>query len=516
MAAPSSSLKRRKRIVRLAFLMHRWLGITVGTMMILWCLSGMVMLWQAWPVPDPAASRMAHGVIDLRIAPVFPRLHEAYRSFRLTMAGRVPLLQTVTLQGLTTSHDLRDGRIVMASSGAGSDARDTGSSSLLSPDDVLDDARRYALATGDQGVLTFRGIKRDDQWIMNTKGRETGFYRYDSDSTSGSILYLSPLTGDVVQATTRQSRFWAWVGAIPHWLYPSLLRRHAQLWSNVLIVLSGAGIVLTLLGLWIGWRRLNTGRHISPYRHIHYLHHIAGLAFGPLLLSWIVTGFLTMNPGGFLARRDAPDWTTKLYTALPDDMPDTVMASLSAHPDRHFRDLRAASLGGHPFLVGTNADGTTQRLNSHLDPFPLTQNAVEAAVRETGLQGVVTKLERDDRFYFSTRHVTRSFPVYRVTGSDGVQLYLDGQSGLPLLVVDGAARGSRWIIYGPHDFDFFPWLRLPLTRLILVFPVLLSVTLVSLAGGVIGLRRLIRRRGPSGTRHNRKATTPPAGDKKHS
>jgi hypothetical protein len=37
--------------------------------------------------------------------------------------------------------------------------------------------------------------------------------------SNGEQIYVSSVTGDVVQDTTRASRFWAYLGAIPHWMY---------------------------------------------------------------------------------------------------------------------------------------------------------------------------------------------------------------------------------------------------------------------------------------------------------
>ena len=59
-------------------------------------------------------------------------------------------------------------------------------------------------------------------------------------------MYLSAATGEVVQYTTTASRVGAYVGAIPHWLYFTPLRKHQPQWSTFVIWSSGAGAVSAL------------------------------------------------------------------------------------------------------------------------------------------------------------------------------------------------------------------------------------------------------------------------------
>ena len=57
-----------------------------------------------------------------------------------------------------------------------------------------------------------------------------------------------------------------------------------------------------MTGLYIGVRQLlrrPDGRW-SPYDGFNLWHHVAGLVFGVLTLSWILSGLLSMNPWGLL------------------------------------------------------------------------------------------------------------------------------------------------------------------------------------------------------------------------
>ena len=61
-------------------------------------------------------------------------------------------------------------------------------------------------------------VEEIDQWTVGGAGRgQRPLYKYSWPD--GQQAYVSGVTADVVQYTTTSSRFWAYLGAIPHWLY---------------------------------------------------------------------------------------------------------------------------------------------------------------------------------------------------------------------------------------------------------------------------------------------------------
>ena len=57
------------------------------------------------------------------------------------------------------------------------------------------------------------------------------------------------------------------------------------------------------LGCGIAQLRGSSTSKISPYRGWFYWHHIAGLLFGIVTMTWAFSGLLSMNPWGFLEGR---------------------------------------------------------------------------------------------------------------------------------------------------------------------------------------------------------------------
>ena len=499
----SPSVSWRKTLIRLSFLLHRWLGVSLGLMMLVWCLSGIVMLYKPWPQPDARRALMAHDMLRFDHPPVVPHMDGRFRAMRLVMVGTVPVLQLFPTHGPALAYELRSGAPL-------AHAHEDASHRLLPLAVRAQVAGTYVDPQGKAGAGVFRGVRQNDQWILDTKGREAGFDRFDFDDEARSIVYLAADTGDIVQVTTRQTRLWAWLGPIPHWLYPALLRAHPALWADVVMLVSGAGILLTGLGLWIGLRRLRNGRRLTPYRGVHAVHHVLGMICGLFLLSWVVTGFLTMTPGGLMAPRAAPEWMDRLTGTVPLSALTPALTLLRTHPGA-YREIRVLPLADRGFVYALDKAGKAIRLDDRLLPAPMNLTALDNAARLAGVHGKIVRLDHDDSYYFSTRHTSRLFPVYRVTGEDRARLYLDGTSGAAIFHVDASAKELRWIVYGPHDLDFANWLRHPAVRLFVIVPLLAGMAGLCLSGLCIGVQRILfirRRRQTAASRksHNQSAT----------
>ena len=90
-------------MVRLLFLIHRYLGIALGVLMVVWCLSGIVMMY----VPYPSLERDMRfaGLAPLGAVPCctmegqyFPDDDAAIRSFQIEVQDGAALL-TATNEG---------------------------------------------------------------------------------------------------------------------------------------------------------------------------------------------------------------------------------------------------------------------------------------------------------------------------------------------------------------------------------------------------------------------------------
>jgi hypothetical protein len=155
------------------------------------------------------------------------------------------------------------------------------------------------------GIAGLRAGERIDydQWtVAGEFDSDRPLTRIALNDDAGTELYVSAATGAVVLTTTQNMRVANYFGSIAHWLYPAELRHHKQAWSALLWWLSLLATIGTVLGTILGLMRLGTG---PAYRGLQRWHHALGLIFAPFLLSWIFSGFLSMDDGRLFPRSDA-------------------------------------------------------------------------------------------------------------------------------------------------------------------------------------------------------------------
>lgn len=89
-----------------------------------------------------------------------------------------------------------------------------------------------------------KSVKTDqlDQWMPWSYYQPLlPIYKFYMDDSRHTVLYLSSKTGTIVQQTNRKTRWFARIGAIPHWIYFRSLRMKVQLWNQVVIWISVIG-----------------------------------------------------------------------------------------------------------------------------------------------------------------------------------------------------------------------------------------------------------------------------------
>jgi hypothetical protein len=177
-----------------------------------------------------------------------------------------------------------------------------------------------------------------DQWTVSGEFASDRPLRHiQLNDAAGTEIYISSASGKVVLATTRNERMANYAGSVAHWIYLTELRHHKRAWSALMWWLSLLATIGAALGAFIGLVRLGTG---PAYQGLQRCHHILGLIAAPFVLSWIFSGFLSMNTG-LLAQGDA------LFRALHSlDFPP-----LSSHPRLRAFAIVTLCLGGLAFSL---------------------------------------------------------------------------------------------------------------------------------------------------------------------
>lgn len=489
-AGPVGGARSRGRLLRALLVLHRWMGVIIGTVMTLWCLTGFVMLFVDYPrlLPDEQVRGLSplHLPVGSSLTRIALSPDTRLASARLEMVAGKSVLRVVPEKG--------DGRAIWQMR-ASPQSYDLGSGAPLTPlsgKDLgkvgMEFGRNFGIA-GPVAAITPISV---DQWTVQAFRANRPLYRVDYADAAGSTAYVAGLTGEVVQQTTRFERFWGWLGAVPHWLYPTVLRQNPAAWSQVVIWTSLIGCFLTVTGIWVGisrLRRSKDGTIGSPYRGLWWWHHMAGLVFGLVTLTWVGSGLFSMSPWGLFDSNAGLVERQRL--AGPLRWADMRAVLGSQFPSDTVR-VESAPLGGIMALVAIAADGRRVRIDRAGRLAPLTGADVAAALRNGPRVVSLALLTEGDSYYYAHKEPVR-LPVWRAVLADpqATRLYIDAVSGTLLRGVDGTGRAARWLWNAPHSFDL-PGLRQGPLRYILILPLLAAVTLVCGTGAWMGMRKLGR------------------------
>ena len=490
MSFPSASTEpaASRRLWFILVWLHRYLGVVLGLLMLAWFVSGIVMMYVPYPQRGESERTSALAAIPWS---------QCCNFSGVPLAGG-NLIAAAQIENVADQPVLRlrsDGAQIIADLTAGH---------ILTIGDV--EAKRTAEIAAERiigAVPAIRSVEKieNDQWTVgdNSVDRRP-LYRFAFDDAQDTRLYISSITGEVVVWTTRDQRFWNWLGAIPHWLYFTELRRNGPLWVQIIIWTSLLGTFLTIIGLYLGIARFKTGRDgaLSPYYGWFYWHHVTGLVFGLVTLTWVISGLFSMQPWGFLESRGGNE-RQNLSGAAPQWA--QVQTSLDAIRLRGMGDivsLSAAPFAGNLFWLATHDDGRVARLDDGGNPAPATpHDLMQAAQLLAGEREIesASLLDAEDAYYFRFQGFAERdplvLPVYRIMLNDaeGTRYYLDPSTAALLARVDAAERGYRWLFNGLHRWDFTATLRSrPLWDIIVLF-----LMLGSIAGVATGVYLAIRR-----------------------
>ena len=473
-------------MVRLLFLIHRYLGIALCLVVLLWCTSGLIMMYVQYPRFTNDEQLQGLAELDLEACCTWPSDFSDIDidRFRLEMLEGNP--------------------VVRLDSTWGSFTLDTGNGRYLDSFDERQAQQIAAAAAGRLGLgsaVDYLGAMGVDQWTIGFGVSDySPLYLFEAEDAARTQLYVSGTRGEVVQMTTAPERFWNWLGAVTHWFYPMILRQHSTVWLNTIIWTTILGLFLTVVGLYIGFKQLKRRRsgRLSPYRGLRLWHHWAGLVFGVLTLTWLFSGLLSLNPWGTLETRS---FALEQYRLQGEN------GMQLAHAQNALADIRSAELPSNTVrLVGTMLDdrlqltawtgtGDAVRLDAEtLEPQPLTE--AELARVSPKLRPNVPIVEEglivEEDAYYYTHHLEMRLPAYRIRYADGERIYLDGTTGELAYAVDTSQRSYRWLFAALHRGDFAAIVRLRPIWDLMMWVLMLGVTVGAASGVWLGVDRIAR------------------------
>lgn len=507
---------------RWLYIAHRWTGIAVCLLMAVWFLSGVVMMYVGYPkltplerlehLPDLSLSESCCISPQQALSAARKALREISSASEKPARGRVgdglPALSLVMI-GNAPYWLASDGRnrqtAVEAATGKAMDHVDEAHALMVA----------RAFAPESQPSL-MEVVRQDIFTVSRGLDHHRPLFRIALNDTNGTELYISSRTGEVIRDSTRLERGWNYLGAILHFFYP-LKGEFFDKWrSDIIIYTALVGTVLALLGMWVGvlrWRfkgRFANGSR-SPYRNNWTRwHHISGLLFGLITLTWVLSGMLSLNPWRvFESGGPRPDHRAFAGVSLEHARFTLSPGEAVRRANFPVREISVRLFDGHPYYLLRAADGRSEivaaddssNANRPIEMIPK-DALLAAAARLIPDYTIIraTLLTDYDNYYYGRQphnlsgHIERRLPVLRVEFDDPhhTWVHLDPHTASIFNSLDSTGRVRRWLFNFLHSFDLRGFVnRRPLWDTTLI---LLSIGgfVLCISGVVIGWRRLRR------------------------
>lgn len=465
-------------------LLHRWLGIAFCLLFAMWFASGIVMHFV--PFPSLTEAERFAGLAPLDRGPAIMPVADAVAASGMKDVTRVRLIQrsdgpVYVVSGPSIARSIR--------------ASDRDDASVTVPDAALAIARAHADRRGLDATRAAIVARADyDQWsVPNGFDRHRPLFRIALGDTLGTEIYVSSRTGEVVLDTTRSERGWNWAGSILHWIYPTVLRSNWSLWDQVVSTLSLAALIAAVLGAVLGIIRIRIrGRRISsPYRGWHALHHVIGLVSTVFVLTWIFSGWLSVDHGRLFSRGQLTPAEAGVTNAVPDWRAASSFDRLPVPSS--VREVEWFAFNGSVYRrdrTGLNSQTLTEAGEPARNPqmaFLAEQDVLSLTTRLAAGCGAASVLADNDDY--PAQSIIPQAPVYRSRCGD-LWFDIDGADGSVLQRLDASRRAYRWAYSALHTLDFPVLMAHPRLRDVLIVGLCALGLVFSVTGIAIGWRRL--------------------------
>jgi uncharacterized iron-regulated membrane protein len=496
-------------------LSHRYLGIVLSLLVIMWFATGITMMYVGgMPRVTPEERLERLEAIDFSRIQLTPA--QAAERAEIDGSPRTTLL-TVTERPAYRFAG-RNATTVFA---------DTGETfNELSVEESHSVAARFMDVSPDR-VRHVGTLREVDQWTLQTR---LPLHKFAVDDGEGTELYVQPRTGEVAMKTTRRSRTYAWLSTIPHWMYFTALRTNQPLWYRLVVWTSALACVLAVLGLILSVTQFRRSRPFTLSASIPYVgamrwHYVSGAVFGLFTFTFAFSGLLSMEPW---------EWTNARGLELPRNALTGGSVDLARFnladsarwnrllEGRHAKEIEfARMMDEHYFIVrrGSLARDTNDRERLH-QPYPIRHARIEddrvlvnaetlevqrgmfdesslvsrikAAAPDAPMTESQLLSEYDDYYY--SRIGQTPLPVLRLKFADPAEtwVYVDPALSQVVTAINRSERVERWLYHGLHSLDFaFLYNSRPSWDILMILLCLGGLTSSTL-GLVLGVRRMRR------------------------
>jgi hypothetical protein len=499
---------------------HRYLGIAISLLVVVWFGSGIVMMY-AGGMPTLAPETRLERIAEIDTSRI-----------------QLSLTEAAEKAGFDASAGWGGGRVVLLSimdrpayrfGGEATVFADTGEVlTEVSPGQAQAIAAKFMALPADK-VHLGATLNEVDQWTLNQR-RLMPLYKFAADDGLGTELYIPASTGEVSMLTTSRQRLFAYLGVIPHWLYFRPLRVQQPLWYDIMVWTSTLACVLAVIGMVIGFIKLRWTRPFKwstaiPYAGWMRWHYITGMVFGVFTLTFAFSGLLSLEPyewtnaEGLAFERDTFTGGALDFAEFPKVEPAVWSRVTEGRGVKEIDFTRIQDAAYYVVRPTPPADIEAKRRERLHQPYDVigraeadrllvsadTMDVRQAPFSEESLISRLKTAMPDvpiveqqmltayDDYYYSRGEVT-SLPVLRVKFGDPMQtwLYIDPAMSQPLAAVHRLNRVERWLFNGLHSLDFsFLYSSRPLWDIVML-TLLIGGTISSFLGLYLGIGRMRR------------------------
>jgi len=269
---------------------HRWLGIGITIMFLLWTFSGVILMYYGHPQLTMGERLLRLEPIDFSTATLTPaeaaaRAHMRPSRVRLSMYNGRPVYHFAR-------NSIGNWTAVYA---------DTGE--VLPPigqQQALQWIQKFAPESASSATYDAYLKSPDELTRIPTLAGFVPLHRIALNDAAGTEYYVSEKSNDIVQKTDRRGRILAYSGYIIHNLF--FFRQRAW-WTTFLDWLAWTAMLMVVTGAAVGiWRvalkprfRHKGALSYTPYSGWMKWHHYAGLFFGLFSISWLLSGMIPIS-----------------------------------------------------------------------------------------------------------------------------------------------------------------------------------------------------------------------------
>ena len=467
--------------------LHHWLGTFFFVLFTVWFLSGFVMMYKGFPSLSSKDKVQMNEALQLNedklVSPkiVFSDVTEASISECKINAFNGKVLYHLTLE---------DGKKYTRFA--------NGATFEMTRQNALTHAKEL---TGIKVPGTVEVLKEVDQWIPRPKFmKHLPVYKVVFNDDAHTWVHLSSETGEALNVTTRNDRFWAWLGAIPHWIYFRDIRIYSTFWSNLICWLSALGLIMTLTGIVTGIVRYKK-KPKAKFRRFknrwYNIHYYTGLFFGLFVCTWIFSGFMSMTPFNWtsdtsLSPNELARWQGSTFT-LNDFEENTINTWVDSTSVGAVKEIRFTKFDGR--VLSQKDNGSTISV-SDLDgvSFALTRENIMEKIESFNTASTIKSakvLYAYDNYYYD-RKKRKVLPVVKCVEGN-TAYYVDPVTAKVLLKSDATNRTERWLYHGLHSLDFsFLTNNRPLWDIVMIL-LLLGGTAVCVTACGLGIKFMRRK-----------------------